>query len=119
MRAMLRMGISFGQTASHSASFVQLPKPSSSMRSTMRRARRRRVDQEPAGAADPLAAVVVEGDRVLAPEDELLVERVEHLEEGHVRRDAVDLVVDEAAGARAVLLPPDGEPDLHLGAHAT
>ena len=32
--------ISFGQTASHSPSFEQLPKPRSSMRSTMRETRR-------------------------------------------------------------------------------
>ena len=39
------------------------------------------VDHEAAGAADPLAAVVLEGDRLLAALGELLVEDVEHLEE--------------------------------------
>jgi len=38
---------------------------------------------------------VVERDRLLAVEDQLLVEDVEHLEERHVLRDVVHLVVDE------------------------
>ena len=37
IRAMLVIGISFGQTASHSPSFEQLPKPSASCRSTIAR----------------------------------------------------------------------------------
>ncbi|GAA3420898.1 hypothetical protein GCM10018952_65740 [Streptosporangium vulgare] len=43
------------------------------------------VDDHAAHAADALAAVVVEGDRVVALQDEPLVEDVEHLQEGHVR----------------------------------
>src|SRR5206468_5035225 len=45
------------------------------------------VDDDAAGAADPLAAVVVERDRVLALEHEPLVDDVEHLEEGHLLAD--------------------------------
>src|SRR5262245_3283797 len=50
------------------------------------------VDHHPAGAADPLAAVVLEGDGLLALGDQPLVDRVEHLEEGHVRADAPGLL---------------------------
>ena len=42
MRAMNSMLISLGQTASHSPMFVQCPKPSAFMRSTMATARRSR-----------------------------------------------------------------------------
>src|SRR5437762_12095309 len=42
MRAMLEMGISFGQTASHSPSFEQLPKPSASACAIMAATRERR-----------------------------------------------------------------------------
>jgi hypothetical protein len=42
------------------------------------------VDDHAARAADALAAVVVEGDGILALGDEALVHDVEHLEEGHV-----------------------------------
>jgi hypothetical protein len=54
------------------------------------------VDHQRAGAADALAAVVVEGDRLLALRDQPLVEHVEHLEERHVGRDVVDGRSDEA-----------------------
>src|SRR5947207_3426058 len=42
MRAMLEIGISFGQTASHSPSLEQLPNPSASACSTIAATRRRR-----------------------------------------------------------------------------
>ncbi len=41
----------------------------------------------PAHAADALAAVVIERDRLLAVGDQLLVDHVEHLEERHVGVD--------------------------------
>ena len=44
MRAMFVIGISFGQTASHSPSFEQLPNPSASWRSTIATARRSVLD---------------------------------------------------------------------------
>ena len=78
------------------------------------RAVRPAVDDDAAGAADALAAVVVEGDRVLALLDQALVDDVEHLEERHVRADVGRLVGDEAARRLRVLLPPDLERDLHL-----
>ena len=47
------------------------------------------VDDDAAGAADALAAVVVERDRLLALRDQALVDDVEHLEERHVGADVV------------------------------
>jgi hypothetical protein len=77
------------------------------------RAVRVAVDDEAARAADALAAVVVEGDRVLALEDEFLVEGVEHLQERHVRGDSVHLVGGHGAFGVGVLLPPDAQGELH------
>lgn len=71
------------------------------------------VDHEAARPADALAAVVVEGDRVLAAQDEVLVEGVEHLQERHVARDPVDLVRDHGAGGVGVLLAPDAQVEPH------
>ena len=48
-------------------------------------------------AADALAAVVVERDRLAALLDQALVEHVEELEERHVGADVVDLVGLERA----------------------
>ena len=42
------------------------------------------VDHHAAHAADAFAAIVVEGDRLLALLDQALVDDVEHLEERHV-----------------------------------
>jgi hypothetical protein len=56
------------------------------------------VDHQRAHAADALATVGVEGDRLLALGLELLVEHVEHLEERRVLADALDLVGLHRAG---------------------
>ena len=82
------------------------------------RAVRAAVDDDPALAADPLAAVVVEGDRLLALEDQPLVDDVEHLQERHVGADVAGLVGHEPALGVPVLLPPDVEGQVHrrLGA---
>jgi len=45
---------------------------------------RHSVDQEAARAADALATIVLERHRLVAALDQLLVQDVEHLEEGHV-----------------------------------
>ncbi len=71
------------------------------------------VDDEAARTADSFAAVVVEGDGVVAREDQLLVEGVEHLQERHVLRDAVHLVGGHGAGGVGVLLAPDAQVELH------
>src|SRR5690606_27097466 len=71
---------------------------------------------ERAHAADALAAIVIERDRLFAALDELLVEDVEHLEERSVGRNVPDLVGDERARALGVLLAPDveGQVQAHL-----
>ena len=50
-----------------------------------------------AHAADALAAVAVERDRVVALFDQALVHAVQHLQEGHVREMSRGLVLDESA----------------------
>ena len=72
------------------------------------------VDHQAAHAADALATVGVERDRLLTLGVELLVEHVEHLEEGHVRGDVVDLVGVQPALRRGVRLPPDLQGQVHL-----
>src|SRR5436305_140005 len=67
------------------------------------------VDHHGARAADALAAVVVEGDGLLARGDEPLIEHVEQLEERHVGADVVDVVVLEAAPVVGSGLAPDAE----------
>jgi hypothetical protein len=56
---------------------------------------------------------VVEGDRLLALADQLLVEDVEHLQERHVLAHALEGVGLEAAAAPAVLLAPHVQGQLH------
>jgi hypothetical protein len=65
------------------------------------------VDHEAAHAADPLAAVVVERDALAPLGHEALVQHVQHLEEGHVRRDARQATDLEGALALGALLTPD------------
>src|SRR5690606_39879232 len=71
------------------------------------------VDEEPARAADALAAVRVESDRILPLADQIIVEGVEHLEERHVRRDTLDRVVFEASCRCRARLTPDAKVDAH------
>ena len=64
------------------------------------------VDVERAHAADALAAVVVEHERLLAFLNELLVQNVEHLEERCIIGDVLHLAcVKMALGFRSVLTP--------------
>src|SRR5947208_2465451 len=72
------------------------------------------VDHEATGAADTLAAVVLERDRRFAAIDQLLVDDVEHLEKGHVRADVLRLVGDQAAAGARALLAPHPERQVHL-----
>ena len=64
------------------------------------------VDHLRAGAADPLAAVVVEDDRLFAALDQVLVDFVEHLEKRHVGADVLRLVLLESPLVLGVLLTP-------------
>ena len=71
-------------------------------------AMRAAVDIESAHAADALATVVVEAHGMRdAVVDEPLVQDVEHLKEGTIRRDVVDGVGLEMALGAGVLLTPD------------
>ena len=72
------------------------------------------VDHETAHAADALATVMVEGDRFLIGVRELLVEHVEHLQEGHVRGHAVDVVLGHRTPRVGAGLAPDAQLELHL-----
>src|SRR5262249_22813456 len=72
------------------------------------------VDDDAAGPADAFAAIVVEGDRLLAPGHEAFVHHVEHLEERHVRADVVGAIGDERARRSSVLLAPDLQGEMHL-----
>ena len=71
------------------------------------------VDHQAAHAADALAAVGVERDRVLALAHQAFVDDVEHFEERHVRRDVGGRVVLETAGGIAAGLSPDFEVQSH------
>src|SRR5918993_1321604 len=73
------------------------------------------VDHHPAAAADALAAVVLEGDRLAVGGDEPLVDDVEHLEEGHVGADPLRLlgVRDHLAGLARAGLTPDVQGEVH------
>jgi hypothetical protein len=72
------------------------------------------VDHQPAGAADALAAVVGELDRLLAGLDEPLVDDVEHLEERRVLADVGRLVGLEPARRVRSGLPPHSQREVHL-----
>jgi len=75
------------------------------------------VDDQRAGAADALAAVGVEGDGALLLVTEALVELIEHLEEGRIGVDALDLEGLEAARLAfigTVELTPDLKGEVHL-----
>ena len=71
------------------------------------------VDGDATGAADALSAVGLEGERLVAGVDQLLVERVEQLEDGEVRVHAVDLVRFEGARRLRARLAPN----LHCESH--
>ena len=61
----------------------------------------------PHDAADAFAAVVVEGDRLLAREGQLFVDHVEHLQKGHVRGNVRGRIVFETPFVRGAFLAPD------------
>jgi hypothetical protein len=71
------------------------------------------VDQEPARAADPFAAVVFEGHGRLAPTEQVLIEGVEHFQKGHVRGHVLYLIGDELPRCVCVVLPPNAECEIH------
>jgi hypothetical protein len=69
------------------------------------------VDDQRARAANALAAVVGEGNRLVPGDREAVVYHVEQLEERHVRTHVLRGVIDEAAGLVRASLTPDAEGD--------
>jgi hypothetical protein len=71
------------------------------------------VDHAGTGPADAFATVAVEGDRIFAAGDQILVDDVEHLQKGHVRRNVLGFVGDEAAAVVRTRLAPDLQGEVH------
>jgi hypothetical protein len=61
-----------------------------------------------------LAAIAVEGHRILALQRQLVIQNVQHFEKRHIAADILGFVSDHAARITRVLLPPDVESDVHL-----
>ena len=78
------------------------------------RAVRFAIDDARAGPADAFAAIVIEGNRLLAVVRELFVHDVEHFEERHVFVQLGRLVGLEATRTVRVFLPPDFESNFHV-----
>ena len=72
------------------------------------------VDHHPAGAADALPTVVIEGDRGLPLLDQAVIHHIQHLEEGGVGADVPGVVVHEPPGRDRSRLAPDAKPEVHL-----
>jgi hypothetical protein len=71
------------------------------------RAVRDAVDHQAAHAADALAAIVIERDRLLTALDQALVHHIQHFEERHFLADIRSFVLDHSAFGLSVLLAPD------------
>ena len=67
------------------------------------------IDDHGAGAADPLAAIGIKCNRLVAVRDNALVYDVEHLKKGHIRTDIDCLMSFESAGVFSVVLSPDSK----------
>jgi hypothetical protein len=63
--------------------------------------------------ADPLAAIMVEGDGLLALYDQSLVQYIEHLQERHLGRNAAHGIGLELTLVFFVLLSPHLEGEVH------
>jgi hypothetical protein len=72
------------------------------------------IDHHSARSADALAAIVLEVNRLIALLDQLLVDDVEHFEEGGIRTDVARLVLHKAALAVPGALSPDMQGQIHL-----
>jgi hypothetical protein len=72
------------------------------------------VDHHRAAAADALATIVIEGDRLLSAKGELLVDDIHHLEERCLGADVRRLVLDHFPRRARAGLPPDAQGDVHL-----
>jgi hypothetical protein len=72
------------------------------------------VDHHATHSTNPLPAIMIEGNRILALTDQTLVENVEHLEKRHLVRDVVHLIGLKASRRIGIRLPPNLEGDVHL-----
>src|SRR2546426_312733 len=98
---------SMAEALGHAA--TQAPQPMPAAASTVRTA----VDHHAAHPADPLAAVVVERDRLVLAREQLLVEHVQHLEERHVGTHVRHRIAHEGTRESRPALPPDVECEVH------
>ena len=71
------------------------------------------IDGEGAGAADAFAAIVIEGDGFLAFAGEVIVDDVEHFEEGSVFGDIASFDIGEGPWGGGIFLAPDFEFEVH------
>ena len=79
---------------------------------------RHTVDDERAHATDTFAAVVVEGEAFLALLHLFFVHDVQHFQEGHVRRNIVDLDSFELSLGLGILLTPNLQSQIQSAADA-
>jgi hypothetical protein len=71
------------------------------------------VDDEAAGAANAFTAVMIEDNGDATARRELLIDDIEHLEEGHMLRDVGRAIRFETAFLRRGVLPPDVQCQVH------
>jgi hypothetical protein len=74
---------------------------------------RNAIDHHPAGAADPLATIVIERDRLAATRDETFVYDIEHFQERHVRTDVLRVVREERTFSIGRRLSPHVQFKIH------
>jgi hypothetical protein len=56
---------------------------------------------------------VVEGDRFLTLQDQILIDDIQHFEKGHIGADVPCRIGNEATPIEGVLLAPDMECQIH------
>jgi hypothetical protein len=71
------------------------------------------VDDNATRAANSFATVVVKDDGRLASLGQVLVDHVEHFQEGHVGADVLGLDPLHVADRTRILLPPDHQDKIH------
>src|SRR5438105_768515 len=76
------------------------------------------IDHHTARPTNSLAAVVIEGNRLAALDNEPLVHDVEHLQKGHVRTDVSRRVGDERSFRVRRRLPPHMKREIHESARS-
>jgi hypothetical protein len=71
------------------------------------------VNSERTGAANALATIGIERNRLLAAGEQILVQNVEHFEKGGIRRNVTGLVIDEFTARLRVGLSPNFQLKIH------